>query len=88
MTYKPKSPYQRLLEDTRDWARKVMYRHSVGMWTYPKAKLTEGYRLDDLYERVQAAEQLGYEVVVVANETGLFVRYVKKIPKPPHLLGM
>jgi hypothetical protein len=77
------TPYQRLLEDARDFARKVKYRHRTTMWLYDKAKLGTGWSLVDLYERTAAAEQLGYDVVLEANENGLLVKYVKKVPETP-----
>lgn len=81
---KPKTPYQHLLEDIQDWARTVAYRHEVLMWRYPKARLTEGWTLNELYERVTAAEQLGYDVQLRADDDGLLVYYKKKVPDVPY----
>ncbi len=80
---KPKTPYQRVLEEAQDFARKVKCRHTKTMWTYPKDKLNTGWALESLYERVKAAEQLGYEVVLMATDDGLAVRYVKEVPEAP-----
>jgi hypothetical protein len=52
------------------------------MWFYPKGKLSEGgWKLDDLAERVQAADQLGYDVKLRMADDGLRVEYVKR-PEP------
>lgn len=77
------TPYARLLEEIQDFGRKVRYPHTVTMWNYPKANLSSSWRLDDLWERTQAAEQLGYEVNLVANDEGLRVVYRKKAPPIP-----
>ena len=61
-----------------------MYRKKVGMWHYPKDKLSEGWTLTDVYERVAAAEQLGYDVVLKAPKKGLEVEYIEKIPSIPY----
>lgn len=84
MAEKRKNPYTRLLDEIKDWCNKVRYRHQVSMWFYPKDRLIEGWSLNDLYERTKAAEQLGYDVVVVANDKGLSVTYVKKVPEVPY----
>lgn len=81
---KPKNPYQRLLDDIKEWCRKVKYRHEKTMWLYPKNRLDEGWALRDLYERTQAAQQLGYDVQIVATDEGLSVRYKKQVPSVPN----
>ncbi len=81
---KQKNPYQRLLDEIKDWCRKVKYRHEKTMWLYPKNRLDEGWALRDLYERTQAAQQLGYDVQLVASDDGLSVRYKKQVPSVPY----
>lgn len=81
---KRKNPYQRLLDDIKNWCREVKYRHEKVMWLYPKAKLKQGWDLHDLYERTQAAQQLGYDVQLVATDDGLSVRYKKQVPSVPY----
>lgn len=81
---KPITPYARLLEEIKKWAFKVRNRHKVQMWMWEKAKLAEGWRLDSLHERIRAAEQLGYEVTLTANDQGLYVWYVKKQADTPY----
>lgn len=84
MKTKPKTPYQRLLEDIKKWCYKVRCRHEKIMWMYPKKRLNEGWNLGDLYERTMAAEQLGYEVRLIANSEGLTVIYKKQVPDVPY----
>ena len=80
---KQKNPYQRLLDEIMEWCQKVIYRHEVTMWVYPKNRLVEGWELHTLYERTKAAEQLGYDVILVATDEGLRVSYKKQIPFIP-----
>ena len=76
-------PYQRLMERFKKFANEVEYRKRVTMWLYPKDKLKDGWPLDSLYERVQTAEQLGYDVCLFATTGGLEVKYAEKLPKRP-----
>ena len=77
-----KNPYQRLLEKAMEFARKVKYAHRITMWTYPKSKLSDSWKLSDLFERTYAADQLGYDVQIIAKDEGLIVRYVKRVEIP------
>ena len=80
---KPKTQYQYLLEDVTQFAHNVKYPHRRTMWRYPKDRLKEGWSLLDLSERVQAADQLSYDVRLVWNdEEGLRVEYVKRVDVP------
>ena len=83
MTTKRLNPYQRLLNQIKDFLRDdVKYRHKKLMWRYSKKSLNNGWDLSQVYERVQAAEQLGYDVQLIANGSGLEVHYIKKINIP------
>lgn len=84
VTIKRKNPYQILLDDIKDWCRKLGHRRTKIMWYYPKNRLTEGWKLVDLYERTRAAEQLGYDVQIEANDSGLQVVYIEKVPAVPY----
>ena len=78
------NPYTRLLNNIKKWVDNLECRHEVFMWRYPKEKLDLLWKLEDLYHRVSAAEQLGYEVVLEASEEdGLTVKYRKKMPPIP-----
>ena len=83
MTEKRKNPYQYLLEQIKEFCDNLKYRHQITMWKYPKNRLSEGWPLLKLYERVKAAEQLGYDMQVIAQDDGLLIQYVKQIPHIP-----
>lgn len=77
MKEKTVTPYARLKSAVLRYISAVEYPTRRLMWTYPKAKLAENWRLDALAERVAAAEQLGYAVRLRMVEDGLRVEYVK-----------
>ena len=79
-----KNPYQILMEDIKSFCEKVRFRKETVMWEYPKGRLDEGWTLGALYERTVAAEQLGFEVVILAKDGALSVRYRKKVPDVPY----
>lgn len=57
------------------------------MWVYPKDKLNLNWKLTDLYEQVAAAEQLGFDIVLIATNGGLEVWYEEKRPQRPYFLS-
>ena len=78
------NPYTALKQSCRNWARQVLSPRCIGMWSYPAARLRDGWSLLDLKERVAAADQLGYDVRLrVDGDGGLVVQYVKRPPDPP-----
>ncbi len=76
---KPENPYNRLKRIAIKWAGSAIYPHTRIMWTYPKEKLPGYWDLDKLFERVAAAKQLGYMVILEADDSGLKVLY-RKLP--------
>lgn len=82
MKSKPITPYARLLARTKELVRAVKYPHRCVMWMYPKSRLNEGWALGDLMQRVLAADQLGYDVLLRNVDDGLCVEYVKRIDVP------
>lgn len=54
----------------------------IFMWRYPKNRLGEGWSLTDLAERVQAADQLGFDVQIKHADDGLSVYYVARFVEP------
>lgn len=88
MSVKRITPYERLLRAARHFAFDVTNPKWKPMWTYPKRHVDEGFswKLQDLIQRVLAAEQLGYSVRLRVNEGGLHVEYVKRPEVPPELL--
>ncbi len=77
------NPYTTLKNEFSEWVSRAINRRRTLMWTYPKERLSEGWRLTDLSERVAAAHQLGYEVHLKSSDTGLHVEYVPKLPERP-----
>lgn len=88
MADKPKrlNPYQRLLKEVVQFCREVRYPRRIEMFYYSKKELKSStFNLNELYERTKAADDLGYDVMLEANEAvGLIVRYVKKRPDIPY----
>jgi len=73
------NPYTALLDRAQKFRSQVINPVKRIMWNYPKNELNKtGWRLNDLYERVAAADQLGWDVKLVAAERGLEVHYVKR----------
>jgi hypothetical protein len=77
------TPYERLMRAFKEFVNKTTNRPKIEMWHYPLKQLSEGWRLDNLYERVAAAEQLDYDVQLKATKLGLEVVYIKKVPCKP-----
>ena len=76
------NPYTRLLGEIREFCSKLKYSHNTTMLKYPLNKLDSGWKLSEVYQRVSAADQLGYEVLLEANDYGLRVYYRKKMNIP------
>lgn len=83
MKPKPINPYERLKREFREYASAIEYPHTKVMWRYPKERLHEGWTLANLAERVAAAEQIGYDVILQSDDEGLRVIYRKKRPSTP-----
>ncbi len=58
----------------------MLFRETKGLFFYPKENLKTGYTLDDLYQRTIAAQTLGWNVIMEADEKGLHFSYAKKLP--------
>ena len=84
MKQKPKTPYQHLIEKCKEWAFSVVYPHRSTMFVVPKGRLSEGWYLLDVYERTKAADQLGYDVLLVAADSGLEMSYRKRPDATPY----
>lgn len=76
MTNKRINPYERLRRTGVEFARKVRFPAMKNMFFL-------GWSLRDVYERVAAAETLGYDVVLKAKPDGLYIEYVEKRPDAP-----
>lgn len=82
MEKKRMNPYQMLMKDIQEFCGKLLHPKTKGMWFYPKDKLNDTWKLVDLYERTAAAEQLGYDVILISTDKGLEVKYQEKRPEP------
>ena len=76
------NPYQRLLDKIVSFCGSLKYRHTVLMFTYPKEELDANWSMKQLYERVAAADQLGYDVKLKATTEGLEFWYEKRVEIP------
>lgn len=77
------NPYTSLKNRFSEWVSKAINRRRIHMWTYPRDKMDCSWSLSNLAERVAAADQLGYDVVLKSDDSGLRVEYVAKIPSRP-----
>jgi hypothetical protein len=80
---KPVTPYQRLIGRVQEWVFSVKYPHRPSMFSIPKAQIGGSFTLTDVYERAQAANQLGYDVVVLVDAAGALVFQYRKRPGEP-----
>lgn len=71
------NPYTRLQRECRQWAFNVLHPRRVFMFRY------EQKALPDLYQRVAAADQLGFDVALSVNGDLLEVHYRKRHDDPP-----
>ncbi|MBU2061710.1 MAG: hypothetical protein KKH44_07685 [Bacteroidetes bacterium] len=78
------SPYTRLLNDARDFIHKAKRRKEINMFT--GMDKDAHYDWDDVYYQMKAAEQLGYEVLIVPESgQGKFkIIYREKFPEIPY----
>ena len=72
------SPYTRLLNMAREYAWQVVNPRRIMMFYYERAQLA------DLYERVVAADQLGYDVQAIADTENRHIvfHYVNRAEVP------
>jgi len=72
------NPYTKLLTLAREYAWQVIYPRRIMMFYYERAQLA------DLYERVAAADQLGYDVQATADAENRHIvfHYVKRAEVP------
>lgn len=80
------TPYQRLLDEIHDLVFKWRHRHTVSLFTIPVSDLkTKSFTMLDVYHKVQAAQDLGYEVVLEVGSDRLYAFYKRKVEVPFHL---
>lgn len=78
------NPYSALKRRFTDFCNDCFIRRTAPLTLYPKSRLHEGWRLDGIYERVVAANDLGYDVQLKATAEGLEMIYIQKLPKRPY----
>lgn len=78
-----KNPYEMLLEEFKEYANKVEHPKTKQMWRYTEDGLKKAWFLGNLLQRVMAAEQLGFDVMLKNNDGSLEVQYVEKRPVRP-----
>jgi len=83
MKAKRENPYNRLKRIARQWVFDVENPTTKLMWRYPKEKLNSNWNINDLNERVAAAQQLGFKVYLKHTDKGLEVYYEKERPIIP-----
>lgn len=84
MSEKRETPYQRLLKAAQGFWYALPRSYKSTMFFWPKNRLREGWVLDDVYERTKAADQLGFDVIVMADDDGLRMQYRKRLPDAPY----
>jgi hypothetical protein len=78
------NPYTRLKNKVSDWADEVLNPTTVNMFRFANASTNpNGWRLDDVYQRIEAAKQLGYKVEVRTCGKDIEMWYVKNAPRKP-----
>lgn len=75
-----RSQLKQIRQDANEFYNKVVNRRTIGMFTYPKEKLKLTWTLDDLYERTITAQTLGWDVIIKADNEGLHVNYIQRLP--------
>ena len=75
--------YEALRAEANEYARNVYHVLVTPktMFRYPQEKMNLNWNLQDLLERTKAAQQLGYRVVITADEEGILVQYEKQLSK-------
>ncbi len=76
-----KNPYTVLKEGVLKFIGQIKFPTQVFLWRYAKEELSDGWNLENIFERTAAANALGYRVeiraVVSGDKKGLEVWYVK-----------
>lgn len=82
MSTKRKNPYTALLEEAKRGFFKFQYPKRKSMFFFEKSKLKTGWTLDEVYQRVSAADTLGWEVILEAKDDGLHMTYRERAEVP------
>lgn len=79
------SPYNNLLQTAKNFIYRAQFRKTKLM--FDDMQKTGNYTLDDVYERMMAADQLGYETLIIPDaKRGYFkIIYKEKFPEVPYI---
>ena len=77
------NPYEYLRRECAQWARSVTDPKLVEMWIWDPSAVEKSADLYCLRERVFAARQLGFDVVVESDGKSITVKYRKRPPLAP-----
>jgi hypothetical protein len=75
MADKPITPYQRLKRRGAELFGNIVYCRRKTMFTLKAAGGTTTFRLSDVLQRIHAAQQIGFEVVAVAEGEDIRLEY-------------
>lgn len=76
------NPYTALLSKAQQFAHKVKYRHTVDSGYWKRESINGDGNLRLLYERAIAADQLGYDALIVVKDGELHLQLVKRVEIP------
>jgi hypothetical protein len=84
---KPENPYNRLKQRFQEFADSVKFAQRISMFRFGADEIREGqgFTLSDVRERVRAANQLEYDVLLIADENGDLRLQYRKRPVYPWL---
>lgn len=78
------NPYTRLLEKCAVWATRVRGPKILPMFVMRDVMNADlSYSLKDVFERIVAADQMGFDVQLRVSDKDLFIEYVARAPEPP-----
>lgn len=82
---KPMNPYSRLLAVAREFASAVEFRHKRFTMALNRADVARNapFCMNDLLQRVIAADQLGYATEIRLTDEQMQFWLVKKVPDRP-----
>ena len=81
------NPYTRLKRKFIEWSSQVYFPTRKVMFTFKDAKKASGsWSLYDVYQRIQAADTLGYDVHVRTSGDDIVMQYVKRPDPLPYEL--
>jgi len=59
---------------------KILNRDTRVLFTYAKERIGSSWSLEDVWERTMAAQALGFNTIIRADDKGLHIDYAKTLP--------